>query len=93
MLYNPHAYTECSECGHSIERFRSCDNCATLKKLKGKICPCCKGEDIRLDQTRESNGVLGPGHSSWVVAEHFVCNDCGIMFKSSNKNEKNKKDS
>lgn len=82
MLYNPNSSVPCSKCGKDVERFKGCENCATLEKLKGKVCPCCKGEDIRLDQTREGNGIIGSGYSSWVVSEVFVCNDCGVLFKN-----------
>lgn len=70
----------CDVCGEHISYMKPCSNCEKIKKLEGLICPCCKGTDIYLSQSFESNGIMGPGFSSWVTSENFVCLTCGVMF-------------
>ena len=48
------------------------------KKLK---CPVCKLSDTYDASVRGSNGVYGPGRSSWVQFEAWCCNKCGAMFR------------
>jgi len=48
-------------------------------------CPVCKSENIKHEENREDNGVCGPGYSSWIVDEYYVCKDCGVMFKDKTK--------
>ena len=94
MLYNRSNYEKCTKCGSSYKIFKSCENCERLEKLKGKKCPCCKSTEIDIMQQTRNNGVMGPGFSSWVVEENFVCNDCGVLFVTpSNKKSKKKKGS
>ncbi len=94
MLHRPSDYEKCLECGSQHRKFKSCKNCERLEKLKGKKCPCCKSTEIDIMQQTRNNGVMGPGFSSWVVAENFVCNDCGVLFVTpSNKKSKKKKGS
>lgn len=50
-----------------------------------KPCPACESEDTYLHERRENNGVMGPGHSSWVVESYWVCDDCGIHFTPKDK--------
>ncbi len=85
MLYNRSEYEKCPTCGDSKRIFNKCNTCETNKKLEGLFCPCCKGTNIHLSQAIDSNGIMGPGSSSWVISEHFECNDCGVMFKDVRK--------
>lgn len=48
-------------------------------------CPSCESTMKRHIVKREDNGIIGPGHRSWVVDEYFVCLECGTMFKDLNK--------
>lgn len=47
------------------------------KKLK---CPACKSTNTKLIEKYASNGILGPGHSTWVTESYYSCLDCGIRF-------------
>ena len=58
-----------------------------IKKIK---CPSCKSTSKDHIQKRESNGIIGPGYSSWIVDEYFVCKKCGTMFKDLEKWQKKK---
>jgi transposase-like protein len=52
-----------------------------MKKQKIKtICPACKSLNIQLVEKQESNGIIGPGFSSWVVDSYYSCQDCGCRF-------------
>lgn len=57
------------------------------KKEENKICPACKSTDTKLVEKRKSNGILGPGYSSWVVDSYYSCKNCGVRFDEVNKNE------
>ena len=54
------------------------------EKLK---CPCCKSENIKDESTYKSNGILGPGGSSWKVLDMRSCAECGVLFKPITKDE------
>lgn len=49
-----------------------------INKIK---CPVCKSKEKHRSIQRDSNGIMGPGHSSWTVEEYFVCKKCGVMYK------------
>lgn len=51
-------------------------------------CPVCKSTDKANVKKTDSNGIIGPGYSSWVTEEYIVCNNCGVMYKDLRKNEK-----
>ena len=53
-----------------------------IKKIK---CPSCKSTSKEHIEKRENNGIIGPGYSSWIIDEYFVCKECGTMFKDLNK--------
>lgn len=59
-----------------------------IKKIK---CPSCKSTSKNHVVKRNDNGIFGPGYSSWVVDEYFVCNKCGTMFKDMEKIKNNSK--
>ena len=43
-------------------------------------CPVCKSTDKIQRIKRKSNGIIGPGHSSWITDDYLVCRDCGIHY-------------
>lgn len=58
-----------------------------IKKIK---CPSCKSTSKDHIEKRNDNGIFGPGYSSWIVDEYYVCRKCGTMFKDMEKNNKGK---
>lgn len=57
-----------------------------MKKEKLK-CPLCASENIKDESTYQSNGIYGPGRSSWKTFDVRCCQDCGILFKPVKKEE------
>ena len=57
---------------------RSCNHKAEPEVLPN--CPKCEVNDVKHHVKRESNGVMGPGYSSWITEEYYICNKCGIHF-------------
>jgi protein-arginine kinase activator protein McsA len=53
-----------------------------IKKIK---CPSCKSTSKDHIEKRNDNGIIGPGYSSWVIEEYYVCKKCGTMFKDMEK--------
>ena len=60
-----------------------------IKKIK---CPSCKSTSKNHIVKRNDNGIIGPGYSSWVIDEYFVCNKCGTMFKDMENMKRNLKE-
>ena len=56
-----------------------------LNRIQKIKCPSCKSTSTDHVEKRNDNGIFGPGYSSWVVDEYFVCNKCGTMFKDMEK--------
>jgi uncharacterized C2H2 Zn-finger protein len=52
-------------------------------------CPSCKSTSKDHIEKRDDNGIYGPGYSSWIIDEYFVCKKCGTMFKDMEKYRKN----
>jgi len=50
------------------------------------ICPLCLSEDISDISKYESNGIFGPGYATWKISDFRCCNNCGIIFKPTQKN-------
>jgi len=48
-------------------------------------CPVCKSTNKIQRIKRKSNGIMGPGHSSWITDEYLVCRDCGIHYDDVSK--------
>ena len=48
-------------------------------------CPVCKSTDKIHRIKRKSNGIMGPGHSSWVTDDYLVCRSCGIHYDDISK--------
>lgn len=63
-------------------------NISENPKPENLICPVCKSTDIEDISTYQSNGILGPGHSSWKTLDVRCCKDCGVVFKPVNKKDK-----
>lgn len=51
-------------------------------------CPACKSTNKNHHEKRNDNGIIGPGYSSWIIEEYYVCKECGCMFKDLNKPQK-----
>jgi transposase-like protein len=43
-------------------------------------CPVCKSTNKHHHIKRESNGIMGPGHSSWMTENFLICKDCGVHY-------------
>jgi anaerobic selenocysteine-containing dehydrogenase len=56
-----------------------------IAKIK---CPSCKSTSKDHIEKRKDNGINGPGYSSWIVDEYFVCKKGGTMFKDMEKYKK-----
>jgi transposase-like protein len=48
-------------------------------------CPSCQSTNKKHIVKRNNNGVFGPGFSSWITDEYFVCKDCGTRFEDLTK--------
>jgi transposase-like protein len=48
-------------------------------------CPSCKSTNKKHVVKSDSNGVCGPGYSSWITDEYFVCKDCGTRYEDLKK--------
>ena len=48
-------------------------------------CPVCKSTDKIHHIKRNSNGIIGPGHSSWITDEYLICKGCGIHYSDIKK--------
>ena len=51
------------------------------ERISSIQCPSCKSTDKKHIIKRNNNGIMGPGFRSWIVEEHFECNECGTMYK------------
>ena len=74
-----------------IEAERKAEEEAQLKEQKrinGLECPSCKSTNKKHVVKRNDNVIIGPGYSSWVIEEYFVCKECGIMYKDLTKLKK-----
>jgi transposase-like protein len=48
-------------------------------------CPVCKSSDKIHHIKRQSNGIYGPGHSSWVTENYLICKSCGVHYSDVSK--------
>lgn len=51
------------------------------ERLDKISCPLCKSHKKENVVQSQSNGIIGPGSSSWVTESYLVCLDCGVMYK------------
>ena len=58
------------------------------ERIDKLVCPFCKSTDKEHVIKSENNGVYGPGYSSRLIDEYFVCKKCGIMYKDITKIKK-----
>lgn len=56
-------------------------------RLTNLPCPLCKSLDKHLHIDYSSNGIYGPGSSSRIINEYYICNECGILFKDLKKKD------
>lgn len=59
-----------------------------IKKIK---CPSCKSTLKDHIEKRNDNGIIGPGFTSYIIDEYFICTECGTMFKDIEKMKRNGK--
>jgi DNA-directed RNA polymerase subunit RPC12/RpoP len=90
-LFERHDSYKCSKCGSTVYDMSSCKNCEKIERLKGVTCPCCKSTKISEGNVTKSNGIYGPGHSSWSIFYYLLCTSCGIMFQKIDKKIKKSK--
>jgi len=69
------AEKEAKETARKVEQER-------IEKIK---CPSCKSTLKKHIVKRGDNRIIGPGYSSWIIDEYFVCKECGTMYKDINK--------
>ena len=55
------------------------------KRINDIECPLCKSKDKINHIKRDSNGVMGPGHSSWITDQYLICKGCGIHYSDVTK--------
>ena len=55
------------------------------ERINNIECPICKSTDKIHHIKRNSNGIMGPGHSSWVTDDYLVCRSCGIHYDDVSK--------
>lgn len=48
-------------------------------------CPVCKSTEKIHHIKRNSNGVYGPGRSSWIEEEYLICKGCGVHYSDTTK--------
>ena len=50
-------------------------------------CPSCGAKVKEHYINQGTNGVIGPGRSSWLIEEYYICKGCGIHYSDLNKKE------
>lgn len=50
------------------------------KRINSIKCPLCTSTNKINHVKRGSNGIYGPGHSSWITEEYLICKDCGVHY-------------
>lgn len=55
-----------------------------IEKLE---CPACKSKKKKYHCERNSNGIYGPGHHSFITNEYYICENCGVHYSDINKKE------
>jgi transposase-like protein len=64
-----------------VERNKKIEEQRLEKERIDKIqCPVCKSTDKIHHIKQQNNGVMGPGHSSWVTENYLVCKICGVHY-------------
>ena len=56
-------------------------------RVAAMTCPCCKSAEKIHNVESTSNGVMGPGYSSHVTADYYICRSCGVHYNDMNKIE------
>ena len=56
-------------------------------RVKDLTCPVCKSTDKFRNHQYSSNGIIGPGHTSTTIVDHYICKCCGVHFSDINKKE------
>jgi transposase-like protein len=56
-------------------------------RISNLCCPLCKSNNKHLHIDYSSNGIYGPGSSSRIINEYYICNECGILFKDLKKKD------
>jgi C4-type Zn-finger protein len=58
---------------------------AEFKRIDQMECPVCKSNDKARHRLMNDNGIMGPGYSSHVILEFYICNTCGVHYSDLKK--------
>lgn len=58
---------------------------AEQQRIDQMVCPICKSNNKFRHMLTENNGIFGPGYSSHVILDFYICNDCGVHYSDLNK--------
>jgi len=57
------------------------------ERISNLCCPLCKSNNKHLHIDYSSNGIYGPGSSSRIINEYYICNECGILYRDLKKKD------
>ena len=60
---------------------------AENKRIDKIRCPFCGAKEKEHYVNTGTNGVIGPGRSSWLIEEYYICKGCGVHYSDLNKKE------
>lgn len=69
----------------ALQKKREVEKELEKKRIDAIQCPLCKSTDKLHNIKRGSNGIMGPGHSSWITEDYLICKSCGIHYNDINK--------
>jgi len=58
-----------------------------FERISNLCCPLCKSLDKYLHIDYSTSGIYGPGGSSKIHNEYYICNECGILFRDLKKKD------
>jgi hypothetical protein len=63
------------------ERIRKQEEAAAEQaRIDSLECPLCKSVEKHRHRQTGTNGILGPGRSSWTIEDYFICLGCGVHY-------------
>lgn len=69
----------------ALQKKREVEKELEKKRIDAIQCPLCKSTDKLHNIKSQSNGIMGPGHSSWITEDYLICKSCGIHYNDINK--------
>ena len=78
-------YTDMEESRKREEEEKRIEIENETSRINSIPCPACKSTDKHHYIKRDSNGVMGPGFSSWITEEYLICKSCGIHYSDVTK--------